>query len=217
MYIGRQRGFPGEARMPPQFFEAGQPVQHPLEKKFNASAWDILCAIERGFRAQVDVKGKLAEWFLYKVLELDKAAGLFNSVEWNDEDGKPDFRLVSSGFDLTLECKNLRSEEKYADGNYKLETQKTRSQKEAGAGATAGVAKQKGTRWYKVTEFDIVAACLFNQTGEWKYFFVRTIDLARHPKDSRYLKPMQKVPVAPSGVWKATLQEVLALCTEANP
>ena len=34
--------------MPPQFFEAGQPVQHPLEKTFNASAWDILCAIERG-------------------------------------------------------------------------------------------------------------------------------------------------------------------------
>jgi hypothetical protein len=54
--------------MPPQFFEAGQPVRHPLEVKFNASAWDILCAIERGFRAQVDVKGKLAEWFLFKVL-----------------------------------------------------------------------------------------------------------------------------------------------------
>src|SRR5438552_6218017 len=115
--------------MAPQFFEAGQPVQHPLEKKFNASAWDILCAIERGFRAQVDVKGKLAEWFLYKVLEDLKATGVFTSLTWSDENGKPDFHVVGTGFDLQMECKNLRSDEKYADGTYKLETQKTRDQK----------------------------------------------------------------------------------------
>src|SRR5262245_19546548 len=112
----------GGVRMPPQFFEAGQPVRHPPEKKCNASAWDILCAIERGFRAQVDVKGKLAEWFLFKVLEIDREAGLFSAVEWSDEDGKPDFRLAGEGFDLRMECKNLRSDEQYADGSYKLET-----------------------------------------------------------------------------------------------
>ena len=38
--------------MPPQFYESSQPVQHPLEQKFNATAWDILCAIERGFRVE---------------------------------------------------------------------------------------------------------------------------------------------------------------------
>ncbi len=27
-------------------------------------------------------------------------------------------------------------------------------------------------RGYKVDEFDILAACLFNQTGEWKYLFL---------------------------------------------
>jgi hypothetical protein len=103
---------PVEPGMPPQFVEVGQLVQHPLEVKFNASAWDILCAIERGFRAQVDVKGKLAEWFLYKVLEDHKATGVFTAVTWSDEDGKPDFRLRSKAFELTMECKNLRSEEK---------------------------------------------------------------------------------------------------------
>ena len=41
--------------MAAQFFEAGQPVQHPLELRFNANAWDILSAIEKGFRAQVDL------------------------------------------------------------------------------------------------------------------------------------------------------------------
>src|SRR3954454_3956960 len=107
--------------MPPQFFEAGQPVRHPLEVKFNAGAWDILCAIEKGFRAQVDVKGKLAEWFLFKVLEEMKAVGVFSGVTWTDEDGKPDFGLVGNGFKLKLECKNLRSDQTYSDGSYKLE------------------------------------------------------------------------------------------------
>src|SRR5262245_21822285 len=132
--------------MVPQFFEASQPVQHPLEVKFNADAWDILCAIERGFRAQVDVKGKLAEWFLYKVLEELKATGVFTALTWSDEDGKPDFRLVSKTFELTLECKNLRSDEKYADGNYKLETQKTRNQK-LKEGQEEQEPRTKGTRW----------------------------------------------------------------------
>src|SRR5438094_9659025 len=142
--------------MPPQFFDVGQPVRHPLEVKFNASAWDILCAIERGFRAQVDVKGKLAEWFLYKVLEELRAIGVFTSVTWSDEDGKPDFRLEAKAFDRTLECKNLRSDERYADGNYKLETQKTRNQKQVKEGQEELELQVKGTRWYRVTEFDIV-------------------------------------------------------------
>jgi hypothetical protein len=199
--------------MLPQFFEAGQPVQHPLEVKFNASAWDILCAIERGFRAQVDVKGKLAEWFRYKILEEHRAAGVFTSVTWSDEDGKPDFRLVSQTFDLTLECKNLRSEERYADGFYKLETQKTRNQK-LKEGQEEQEPRASGTRWYKVTEFNIVAACLFNQTGRWEYLFARTIDLKRHSKDQRCLNTMQRVPPTVTDPWKATLQEALALFTE---
>jgi len=37
--------------MPPTFTEDGRTVQHPLELRFNASGWDILSAIERGFRA----------------------------------------------------------------------------------------------------------------------------------------------------------------------
>jgi hypothetical protein len=68
-----------------------------------------------------------------------------------------------------------------------------------------------------VTEFDLVAACLFNQTKEWNYYFVRTVDLARHPKEPDCLKTMQKVPVTPTGVWKATIQEVLALFSETAP
>jgi hypothetical protein len=186
--------------MPPQFFESGQPVRHPLELKFNASAWDILCAIERGFRAQVDVKGKLAEWFLYKVLEIDREAGLLQAVEWSDEDSKPDFRLIGTGFDLTMERKNLRSEERYADGSYKLETQKTRNQKDAG-----GAPEEKGTLWYKVTEFDLVAACLFNQTGKWEYVFARTADFGEAPQGPQVLEDHAEGAAAPRWVLEANI------------
>ena len=43
--------------MPPTFIDNGVTVEHPLELKFNAPAWDILSAIEQGSRAQTDVKG----------------------------------------------------------------------------------------------------------------------------------------------------------------
>jgi hypothetical protein len=51
-----------EIGMPPQFFRSGKPVQHRLEKLFNASGWDILSAMQPvpPF-AQGDWKAKLEE------------------------------------------------------------------------------------------------------------------------------------------------------------
>ena len=81
--------------MPPQFFKSGKkPVQHPLEKLFNASGWDILSAIEKGFRAQVDVKGKLAELFLFRQFDKLQTAGMISTLEWHDRDGIPDFSMT---------------------------------------------------------------------------------------------------------------------------
>ena len=95
--------------MPPQFFDAGQPVQHPLERLFNASGWDILSAIEKGFRAQVDVKGKLAELFLHLQLESLRASSVISALNWRDKDGVPDFLLTYKSRDFQAECKNVRS------------------------------------------------------------------------------------------------------------
>jgi hypothetical protein len=81
--------------MPPTFILDGQTIEHPLELKFNASAWDILSAIEQGFRAQVDVKGKLAEWFLYKQLMELKSRSVIEDVIWYDKDGRPNFDVVA--------------------------------------------------------------------------------------------------------------------------
>ncbi len=171
--------------MTPTFFDNGKSIEHPLELKFNAPAWDILSAIERGFRAQVDVKGKLAEWFLYKQLVELKDRGIIEAVTWHDADGKPDFDVVIEGRTIRIECKNVRSGKnpKGYQGNYRVEIQKTRNQ------LTGGPA-----RGYKVDEFEILAACLFNQNGIWEYVFVQATRLERRPEFPDYLVIMQPVP-----------------------
>jgi len=186
--------------MPPTFVDNGLTVQHPLELKFNAPAWDILSAIEQGSRAQVDVKGKLAEWFLFKQLNELKGRGVIDTVNWYDTFGRPDFDVVVRGRAIVMECKNIRSGKmpKKIGDNYRVEVQKTRNQ------LTGGPA-----RGYKVDEFEILAVCLFNQTGQWEYLFVMSSQLERRVEHPDYLVIMQTVPPSPRGVWKGTLPEIL--------
>jgi transcriptional regulator with XRE-family HTH domain len=70
-------------------------ISHPLEAEWTCDAWDILTAVERGHRAQVDVKGKLAEYFLHEYLRrLETMLPGLVVRSWNDIDGEPDFDLV---------------------------------------------------------------------------------------------------------------------------
>jgi hypothetical protein len=190
-----------EARMPPRFSETGPFVEHPLEKLFNATGWDILSAIAKGFRAQGDVKGKLSEWFLYKQLIDLKDSGVIEDVIWHDKDGRPDFDIVIGGRTIRMECKNVRSgpNPREYQGDYRVEIQKTRHQ----------LVGDKKLRGYRVTSWDVLAACLFNQTGTWTYLFVETARLPRLEEFPDYLVIMQRVPPSPRGVWKGTLIEVL--------
>ncbi len=184
--------------MPPRLYEDGKPVQHPLEQVFNADAWDILSSIERGFRAQVDVKGKLAEWFLYKQLIDLQKRGIVDEVLWRDSDGLPDFPVKVRGRDLQIECKNVRSGDAVFRDAFKVEIQKTRNR--IGGGPARG---------YKADEFDILAACLFNQTGEWKHLFCSAGHLDRRPAHPDYLVIMQRVPPTASGHWREHLEEAI--------
>jgi hypothetical protein len=185
--------------MPPEFVEDGKSRKHPLEDLFNASGWDILSAIQQGHRARTDAKGKLAEWFLYKQITDLVERKVFKNVSWTDEDGIPDFLIEAGSEVLRVECKNVRSgssPRKYA-GFHRIEIQKTRNAIGGGPG-----------RSYRVDEFDIIAACLFNQTGKWEYLFVATRDLARRPDHPEYLEIFHPVPYIAQGVWKGTLEEV---------
>ncbi len=189
----------GAHGMNPRLYNGKEYVTHDIETAFGASAWHILNAIGKGFRAQADVKGKLAEYFLYPQLEDLKKKKRIEDVEWFDKDGKPDFVLTVGGRSLRLECKNVRSGKvKGKKEPCAIELQKTRNS--IGGGPTRG---------YKIDAFDMVAACLFNQTGEWKFLFSATVNLQRQPIWPDYLQIIQDVPTSPKGTWRGTVAEVL--------
>lgn len=83
---------------------------HELEDLLSAPASDIMDAILKGFRAQVDVKGKLAELYLNRYLRGLEDEGLIDNLEWRDKDGLPDFVFEFRGRSYQMECKNLRNE-----------------------------------------------------------------------------------------------------------
>lgn len=166
--------------------------KHPLEQRWNTTAWDILCAIEHGFRAQVDVKGKLAEWYLFQKLQELEKKGLVQKLEWPDKDGVPDFSLLFRGRTIRLECKNVRSPrqpEAARGAAAKVELQKTRNSKDG-----------ELTRGHRTGEFEVLAACMFNQTGNWEFLFIATRKLAMRPEPfTDFLQIMQRVPLLPEG------------------
>ena len=180
-------------------------IGHPLEKAFNASARDILDAVSSGFRAQVDVRGKLAELYLFRVLQFLAEQGVISDLHWSDKDGEPDFFVSYRGRRLSIQCENVRAGQQYRTGenagSFKVELQKTRG----------GVDPKTGekTRLYRPEEFDVVAVCLFNQTGAWAFLYARANDLARHRKRSDRLEVMHPIPRRPSPPWYADLRHVL--------
>ena len=173
---------------------------HSLETRLNASADDILSAIERGFRATIDAKGKLAEYFLSKELVRLEEQNVVKQVVWFDADGEPDFTLVYHGRRLRVECKNVRSpDEKRKTDSYRVELQKTRNSKDGTA-----------TRAYRADHFDILSVCLFNRTGQWRYLHISVRRLERRRTASDLLEIMQPVPErGAAGHWKASFQEAL--------
>jgi hypothetical protein len=173
--------------------------QHPLEKHLNASAVDILSAIQKGFRAIIDVKGKLAEYYCDQQLEKLKRDGVVSDYTWSDKDGEPDFFVTYKGKVLKIECKNIRSVEKFKNPpSYKVELQRTRNSKDG-----------TNTRGYKCNEFQVLATCLFNHTGKWEFLYICTRNLKRREDQRSFLKIMQPVPFNAEKPWHGTLLEAL--------
>lgn len=172
-----------------------------LLEEWAVTSLDIVEAISHGFRAQVDVKGKLAELMLHReILDLESRGGV-TDLEWLDEDGKPDFTFSANKRRFVIECKNVRSVlGKNADTSpIRVELQKTRNSKDGSP-----------TRGYLVGQFDVLSACLFNRTGTWTFMHIASRRLERRSDDARYLKVMQIVPTTPTESWKRTMAEAMA-------
>lgn len=166
--------------------------KHPLEEKLGASSGDILTAIEKGFHAQVDVKGKLAELFMSRQLEALRVGARIGGFVWQDKDGETDFLVDYRSKRLRLECKNIRNEVFKHPPSYKVELQRTRNSMDG-----------TPTRGYKVGDFDVIGVSLFNQTGRWDYAYVATKHLERRPNMRDFLVIMQRVPMEIREPWTA--------------
>lgn len=100
---------------------------------------------------------------------------------------------LEDGSEVTIECKDA-SPRRYANGNPKVEIQKTR--------ASRG---DPLSRLYKKDAFGIIAACMYGPSGEWTFEFKRTADLRSHPDHSDRVNPLQRI----DETWSDQLDEVL--------
>lgn len=172
---------------------------HSLETSFDLSAHDILDIIHTRMRLEVAVKGGVAEHHLQRRLDTDPAVARAKGL---DQDGQPDFDVeMVSGTKLLLECKNA-SPERYANGDYKVEVQKTRATRDDPAG-----------RLYRPEQFDVVAACLYSATRQWEFRYKRTALLERHAKHPDRLAATHRVDLT----WSATLDDALEHAPVASP
>lgn len=65
------------------------------------------------------------------------------------------------------------------------------------------------SRYYRADQFDILAVCLYNQTGEWTYIFSRIGDLRRLATDVRYLEVIQVIPQPIAPPWTTDMADLL--------
>ena len=167
---------PGLRRSLAEEFTTSSNGPHRLEGFFGLGSKQILDIIESNFRLGVAVRGGVAERHLSQVLAADPQV---STVEAIDADGQPDFRVTTAaGRTLLVECKTA-SGDRYKDGDFKVEVQKTR---DSGAG-----------RKYTFEQFEVIAACLFSATGRWEFRFRRTIDLLPWKEDPTRIQAVQRV------------------------
>jgi hypothetical protein len=59
-----------------------------------------------------------------------------------------------------------------------------------------------------VDHFDILAACMFNQTGKWDFIYSSARNLER-ATDEKFLKTFQPVPFIPTFPWSTDFSKIL--------
>lgn len=155
---------------------------HELERQFEMTSAEILEMISERGRLNTAVRGGVAEFHLRKFLENDPQVAVVQEL---DKDGMHDFDVtMHNGIQVRVECKNA-SPKRYADGDIKVEVQKTR----ASQGDPAG-------RLYRFDQFDVVAACLRGPTGQWGFRYRRTEELTPHGVFPDRIAPLQRVTTA---------------------
>lgn len=180
---------PGLRAVLAESFVEGSSEPHDLERLFGVDARTILDIVEGNFRLGIAVRGGVAEHHLERAL---RSEAVIRSVEPIDADGQPDFLVeAADAGELLIECKTA-SPKRYANGDFKVEVQKTR---DSGAG-----------RKYSYDQFDVLATCLFSATGLWEFRFRRSADLTPWAENATRIAPIQRV----DETWAISLEDCLS-------
>jgi hypothetical protein len=168
---------------------------HVLEREFELSRGEVLDLIDRAPRLKTAVRGWVAERHLERVLT--RVSGV-DEVSCLEEDGQPDFRIVYRGrVPVTIECKNVLRGSTF-NGYPLVDFQKTRASKE-----------DPCSRYYRASDFQLVAACLHPKTMAWEFKLQPTAKIPPHKKCSGRLH--HRLPVDES--WHGDVEEALEYVT----
>ncbi len=144
-------------------------AKNETEDYFGLSVNELLEIIHGTPRLLMPVRGWVAERHLKTLLENTEGIDSCTQLE---QDGRPDFEIVyKGGKPMLIECKNVLRKT-LADGTIRLDFQKTRASK-----------GDPCSRFYKPSDFEILAACLHPCTEKWQFKFHLTSNLALR-KDS---------------------------------
>lgn len=165
-------------------------MQHPLELQLGLPANEILDIISGAFRLAAAVRGGVAEHHLER--QLREVPGV-SRVRHIIEDGRPDFEVEYRKRAFLIECKNVLAR-KTPQGMPRVDFQKTRASK-----------SDPCSRYYKPSQFDVLAACLHPVNQAWEFRFAPTDGLAPHARCAGRLA--SNVVVQPT--WAQDLRQVL--------
>lgn len=177
---------------------------HELEPEFGPSAHEILTVILNRNRCRIAVRGAIAEAHLLRELRRLQDSGAIESFQDFDRDGYPDVKVVREGKSFLIECKNV---ERKIRGQITVDFQRTRNPIDT-----------KWERYYLPTEFDVLAACLYNRTERWEFRYAATKNLQRHRLYPDRLSNRVKLPDAPAienDAWSSSLVHVLEQIQES--
>ena len=164
---------------------------HELEKEFALSGSEILGLIHERARLAMAVRGGVAEHHMGKVLGADPKVA---EAEVGHREGPPDYFVTMKDRSTpTVEVKNA-SPKLYANGDAKVEVQKTR--------ASQG---DPASRYYSPSAFDVIAACMYGPTGKWTFRYQRSDRLKKHPDYRGKIAPLQRI----DDSWSDTLGDAL--------
>ncbi|WP_222654688.1 hypothetical protein, partial [Rhodococcus sp. BP-110] len=164
---------------------------HALESEFDLTSAEILHIIATRNRLQVAVRGGVAEHHLQRALDANPQVVQATRL---DQDALHDFDVAMvGGVSWRVECKNA-SPTKYANGDMKVEVQKTRASQ-----------NDPASRYYRADQFDVVAACVYSPTGQWQFRYHKTATLTRHKDFPDRLSPMQRI----TSEWAKSLGEAI--------